>query len=366
MKRRTSSIKKVCSRSPARDKSVDGRDEKRDVRWVCAVCAGPHRTKECPMGSGVGNASGGAPGMNNMMMGMMSGPMAMPPMGPVGPMGMPPMGPMGMMAPMGMPPGVQPSGGMPPPPAGEQDHDKKREKKKQRRFREEDSSVESSNSKSSSRHTRARSRSRRREPVRIEEVERFLDENRINEEASTKIRALSPTSQRRVIARPLTGDVQNPSKVMIARVRELQSQNERMKGNDIWSAWGSAMMGATPDAINKYIEENDLDESASRQLRSLPPHQQAAALRWDLSGYRNPSAKFMSLANGLGSMGPRMPMPMLGMGMPPMMMGMRPMGMPHLGMPPMGMPPPGMPGMPGPPGALAGPTGPSGTTGSPW
>merc|ERR1719499_1363808 len=73
------------------------------------------------------------------------------------------------------------------------------------------------------------------------------------------------------------------------------------------------MMGATPDMINKYIEENDLDESATRQLRSLPPHQQAVALRWDLSKYRNPSAKFMSMANGLGpSSMPTMPMGMPG------------------------------------------------------
>merc|ERR1719195_358075 len=191
-----------------------------------------------------------------------------------------------------------------------------------------------------------KSRRRDREPVMIEEVEKFMDDNRINEEAALKIRTISPASQRRVIARPLTGDVQNPSKVMIARVRELQSQNERMKGNDMWSAWNSAMMGASPDAISKYIEEHDLDESASRQLRSLPPHQQAAALRWDLSGYRNPSAKFMFMANGLGTSGmpPKLPMGMPMMGMPPMgMMGMPPMGM-AMGMPPMGM----APGMHGP------------------
>lgn len=292
-------------------------------------------------------------GMNpmNMMMGMMGGPMGMPPMGPMGSMGMPPMGPMGMV-PMGMPPGIGPGG----------PEDGAKSKRKVRRA----SSGSSDDSGSSRPRSRPKSRSRRREPVRIEEVEKFIDDNRINEEAATKIRALSPGSQRRVIARPLTGDVQNPSKVMIARVRELQSQNERMKGNDMWSGWSGAMMGATDQMMNKYIEDNDLDDSASRQLRSLPPHHQAMALRWDLSGYRNPSAKFMSLANGLssapGPVGPNMPMPMPMFGMPnPMMMGMRPMGMPPMGMPPMpgmppGMPPPGM-GLPPPPpgGAPPGP-----------
>merc|ERR1712187_1094198 len=111
---------------------------------------------------------------------------------------------------------------------------------------------------------------------------------------------------------------------------------------------------------------NDLDESASRQLRSLPPHQQAVALRWDLSKYRNPSAKFMSLANGLGPS--TLPMPsfggMMGMpGMPMMPVGMRPpMGLPPMpsmpGMP--SMPPmPGLPGMPGMPTVPQGSGGPS-------
>lgn len=191
----------------------------------------------------------------------------------------------------------------------------------------------------------------KRELVCIEEVEKFMTDNRINEEAALKVRALSPASQRRVIARQLTGDVQDPSKVMIARVRAQQSQNEAAKaspqGSEMWMAWNNAMMGgASVEAVNKYIEDKQLDEGASQQLRSLPPQQQSIALRWDLSGYKNPSAKFMSMANTLGS-APKMGMPgmpgMPMMGMPPMMMmgmhpGMPPMGM-HAGMPPMGMPP---------------------------
>jgi len=296
-----------------------------------------------------------------IMMGMMGGPMGMPHMG-IPPMGMPPMPgmpPMGGMPSMGMPPGMTPPGGLAP------GGDEPRSSSQKRRGRGADpcggnaSSGESSEDSGSSSAARCgnsrgarqaemtqppeggKSRRRDREPVILEEVEKFMEDNRINEEAALKIRTLSPASQRRVIARPLTGDVQNPSKVMIARVRELQSQNERMKGNDMWSAWNSAMMGASPDAISKYIEEHDLDESASRQLRSLPPHQQAIALRWDLSGYRNPSAKFMSMANGLGtsSMPPKLPMQMQMMGMPPLgMMGMPPLGM-AMGMPPLGMAP---------------------------
>lgn len=291
-----------------------------------------------------------------LMMGMMGGPMGMSPMG-ISPMGMPPLPGMPPMGGMGMPPGGLAPGAMP----GDepQGSSKKRRDRGAGQRGGNASSGESSEDSGSSSAARGgnnrggsqaemtqppevgKSRRRDREPVMIEEVEKFMDDNRINEEAALKIRTLSPASQRRVIARPLTGDVQNPSKVMIARVRELQSQNERMKGNDMWSAWNSAMMGASPDAISKYIEEHDLDESASRQLRSLPPHQQAVALRWDLSGYRNPSAKFMSMANGLGtsSMPSKLPMQMPMMGMPPLgMMGMPPLGM-AMGMPPLGMAP---------------------------
>lgn len=315
---------------------------------------------------------------NAMNMGLLMG---------MGMVGMPP-----GLAPSGLPPGIPPMGlppvGLPPlvpglPPGtplsgeGGAEGSGRRKRDKSRRPKEKGSSEEegeaagreedgqcagrdSSRSRSSRsvgsasapRRRRAGSRRRRgrdREPERIEEVERFLDENRINEEAALKIRALSPASQRRVIARPLTGDVQNPSKVMIARVRELQSQNDRAKGKDLWSAWGSVMMGATPEAMNKYIEDNDLDESASRQLRSLPPHHQAVALRWDLSSYRNPSAKFMSMACVLAaSPAPRMPVPAM-YAMPPPMYGMpgRPpiySMMPSMGMPSLGMPP-GVPGM---------------------
>lgn len=214
--------------------------------------------------------------------------------------------------------------------------------------------------------SRGRDRERSRTPVRLPEVDRFIDENNINSEAAMKIRALSPESQRKVIARPLTGDVQNPSKVMIARVRELQNQNEKSKtgsGAD-FSLWSGAMLGAPPEAaIAKYIEENDLDDSAARSLRALLPHNQAVAIHWDLSPYKNRSAKFMSMAAALGN-APPFPMPVPPMyGMPPVagpggvpaMYTMPPPGLGPPGMvPPMySMPPPGMPPMMGmmPPGS---------------
>lgn len=340
----------------------------------------------------MGSGTGGMHPMNSMMMGMMAGAMGLPPLGLAPPnasglhtLGMP--APLGLPPPMGMPPHhgmLPPSGGMPPAPhrhhhdgggvgggAGDDSRSPAAVKKKRRRrtskSRQGSSSAEEVSPSGRGRESGAsqqqqphggtgcsRRQQQEMQQTRLEEVERFLEENRINEEAAIKVRALSPGSQRRVIARPLTGDVQNPSKVMIARVRELQSQNERLKGNDAWSLWNGAMMGATPDAIAKYIEDNDLDESASRQLRSLPPHQQALALRWDLSSYRNPSAKFMSMANGLGtgSITPHVPFPgmipmppgmpgMPGMAMMPMP-GLQPLGGMSVPMPGLLLPPPGV------------------------
>merc|ERR1712060_906492 len=104
------------------------------------------------------------------------------------------------------------------------------------------------------------------------------------------------------------------------------------------------MGGATPEAVTKYIEDNKLDDGAAQLLRSLAPHQQNIAIRWDLSSFKNPSAKFMAKANSLG-IPPKMGMPMPMVGVPPMMV---PMGMPPMGIPP-GMQPMGvahvMPGM---------------------
>mmetsp|Transcript_173148 Transcript_173148/g.555287 ORF Transcript_173148/g.555287 Transcript_173148/m.555287 type:complete len:314 (-) Transcript_173148:63-1004(-) len=309
------------------------------------------------MGSGSGMAN---PMSLGMMMGMMASPMGMPTMG------MPPM--MGMQQ-MGMPPM-----GFPGMPAGDRGGKSKRRKKsassdgsdaassQAEESAEEEPSPEPERRRRAAKEekpgSRRKDREKEREPVRIEEVERFLDDNRINEEAAQKVRALSPASQRQLIERPLTGDVQNPSKVIIARVRSMKSQVEQTKSNSHWGAWQN-MMGASPESVDKYIKDNDLDDSAKRQLRSLAPHQQAVALQWDLSKYRNPSAKFMSMANDLGTANmPRFPM-MQGMpGMPgmPMMQGMPTMpGMPQM-MPGMGMSPmhgmhPGMrhgmmPGMP--------------------
>lgn len=245
-----------------------------------------------------------------VMMNMM-GPMCMPSMQMGMGFGHMPMGmPMGMMGPMGMQ-------GQPMPAFSSGTS-------RQRPSKSRSSSNSSSYSDSSSARTKKKpvdaqpratarpaTRARPRSPVRLEEVEGFFVENGINEEAASKIRLLSPDSQRKIIARPLTGDVQNPSKVMIARVRELQAQNERKSSDN------STFMGPGADALQKFVDDHDLDESASRQLRSLPPHHQVIALRWDLSEYRNPSAKFMSLANNLStSMRQRMPMgmwPMTGM-----------------------------------------------------
>merc|ERR1711920_798386 len=114
--------------------------------------------------------------------------------------------------------------------------------------------------------------------------------NKINEEAALKVRALSPSSQRTVIARQLTGDVQDPSKVMITRVRAQQQQKQQQneaakastKSSDMWAAWNNAMIGASTEAVDMFIKDKELDEGAAQQLRSLPPQQQALALRWDL------------------------------------------------------------------------------------
>lgn len=339
------------------------------AKWICANCAGPHRTRECPMTNG-SSAPVNQMGLG-MMMGMMANPMGMP--------GMPKMPGMPHMAYPGMP-------GMPGMPGA--DGDKKKSKDKRKKGAESSSSAGSGDEASGSaekavasdagsdgapseasgakrRRHRRRSRSkdkkkRQRGPVRVEEVERWLQDNRINEEATVKVRELSPTSQKQLIERPLTGDVQNPSKVIITRVRALKEQAEQSNkaSSNPWTAWSSAMMGAAPAAVDKFIKDNDLDDSAVRLLRSLPPAQQAQALQFDLSKYRNPSAKFMDMANKLGSSSRNPFMGMMGMPMPGMMPGMPGMmpgmtGMPMLGMMPGMMPGlmpgmhfPGMPGMP--------------------
>jgi len=337
--------------------------ERAASKWVCRTCGGAHRTKDCPLAKST--AAGIAPSL---------GPMGM--MDPLGVMGMLPAGmmPMAGMGPTGMLErqcSDRSSSGRSysassgsfgsesrsrAAPAKRRRRRRSRSRRDRRRRRHVDARKECRRDSRRQEPRRATATGRRKAPIPapgtpLSDVERFLGENHINDEAGDKIRALSPDAQRRVIARPLTGDVQNPSKVMIARVREVKQQEERLRTQALcgpaamMNAWPGAMGGPMAAFVEKFIEDNDLDDSASRELRSLPPQQQGIALSWDLSGFRNPSAKFMSMANGL-SMPQRTQFGMPGMGMPPMGMGMPGMMPPMMpGFPHPGMMPPMMPGM---------------------
>ena len=57
---------------------------------------------------------------------------------------------------------------------------------------------------------------------------------------------------------------------MIARVRELQNQNEKAAsgGSGEFAMW-SGMLGPPPEVLTRYIEENDLDAANSAKELEL-------------------------------------------------------------------------------------------------
>uniref|UniRef100_A0A7S1FCR7 Uncharacterized protein n=1 Tax=Noctiluca scintillans TaxID=2966 RepID=A0A7S1FCR7_NOCSC len=282
-----------------------------DDCWVCSNCAGPHRTKACPM------AKGGVP---------TSMPQCMP-MGGMGPMSFGGSLPMPMM-PMGFPHGGMPMPLMPMMPnmggaPGMMPPFDQHRGSSRRRGSSDGSCSESSRSDSveSGSGSSSSASAPPAAPQRVKEVEDFLTENAIDEGIATKIRGLSPATQRRVVAHPVTGE--KGSSKLAARVREAMQDQLRRMGH----------VGASQEEVNRYVEENKLDKRAQHALRSLPPQLQALALRWDLRSYENPSAKFMSLIDDL-------PQSRVPLGMPMMPMPMGPMGMPPFGPfgVPMGMP----------------------------
>lgn len=188
------------------------------------------------------------------------------------------------------------------------------------------------------------------------EVNTYIKANGVNEAAAAALRGCSPTVKRAVLS---SGDVAgafDPSAALIAKIRDVKAGG---KGNVSLTMPGMPPPMPTAEEIDKFIENNDLDESAEQNLKACPPHVIAIVLgKGDLRGTRNPSSAVLSRIRDAKALPPPMPiMPgapfpghMPPFGFPPPG---APFGYPHLPPgypPPPGMYPPHPPGYPAPPG----------------
>lgn len=113
------------------------------------------------------------------------------------------------------------------------------------------------------------------------DVEEFITANDLDERAADSIRGCNPEVQQVVMERGDLTDCRNPSAVILARIKDAGKRGVGSRG------------GATakPEEVEKFIEENTLDERAADALRSCTAQVQRIAIdRGNLQDARNPSA----------------------------------------------------------------------------
>lgn len=124
-----------------------------------------------------------------------------------------------------------------------------------------------------------------------EEVSAFVEENRLDENASRALRSEPADIQRAVIDRGTLVECVNPSAAVMGRIRDAKA----CKATGMPLPVSTAYVGVPNlDMVEQFIQENNLDENAARALRSELPEVQAEVLeRGSLADCVNASAAVM-------------------------------------------------------------------------
>jgi len=146
-----------------------------------------------------------------------------------------------------------------------------------------------------------------------DQVEDFIRDNRVDENASRALRTESPEVQAEVLERGTLADCINASAAVMGRIRDGKMKKEAARkstGGGSFAIFNSATTTAsgtqspapagprtshaTPQEVEQFIVDNRLDDSASRALMSVPPDIQAAVMdRGSLAVTMNPSSAVM-------------------------------------------------------------------------
>ncbi|CAK9076022.1 unnamed protein product [Durusdinium trenchii] len=121
-----------------------------------------------------------------------------------------------------------------------------------------------------------------------DEVERFIEENRLNERAAEALRGILPEVQMEVMSQGSLATCREPSAGCIGRIAKAQAAFKQQP---------PARLTLTPAPniedgdVEQFIVENDLSERAAEVLRSVPRQIQEQVLeQGPLRGCREPSA----------------------------------------------------------------------------
>lgn len=126
------------------------------------------------------------------------------------------------------------------------------------------------------------------------EVEQFIVDNGLHEQAALALRTVSPSIQRFVLDLGSLEGCNNRSAGCLGRINKAQ-RNAALGGTMVppsgAAAPASSAIGPDPEEIEKFIVANKLNERAGEALRSVPGGVQAVVLdRGSLLSCRDPSA----------------------------------------------------------------------------
>mmetsp|Transcript_47944 Transcript_47944/g.104290 ORF Transcript_47944/g.104290 Transcript_47944/m.104290 type:complete len:307 (-) Transcript_47944:172-1092(-) len=123
------------------------------------------------------------------------------------------------------------------------------------------------------------------EPSRAE-VDKFIDENDVDESAASSLRNCPPEVQRKVLARGELSSARNPSAALLTRIRDAREASAGVRNTTV---------ARSSEDVEDFIKINDVDDSAANSLRSSSPGTQRAVLaRGDLTSARNPSSALLA------------------------------------------------------------------------
>lgn len=130
------------------------------------------------------------------------------------------------------------------------------------------------------------------------DVEAYLKDNPVNEEAADRLKCLPPHLQVAVMKRGTLTDNRNPSGTLIAWVRDAEvgrpdGRGEGHMKKEIAPAGGGDSMPArksVKQAIEAMINDFRLEVNVSWTMRALAPDKQKLAAKIDPSGQPDPSA----------------------------------------------------------------------------
>lgn len=116
-----------------------------------------------------------------------------------------------------------------------------------------------------------------------ETIEAFITDNDLDEKAAKELRNQVPSIQREVIEKGDLSTARNKSSALISRIRDAKKYNPFL------------LMGAAdPEAVERFLAANNIDDRASKALRELSSPMQNAVMKEPMDDCANKSSALMA------------------------------------------------------------------------